>query len=126
MNRKINKQDGIIPPNSFLIHPATMRLIKNNKNKDLSNIKNLKTNDFLTPQINVDSNIILKAFDVKYILDIENNFNNITDRNKIRLLKILIKQNKDIRNTKNIPKIINFLQEYYNTNSKDVFKYLLD
>lgn len=123
-SRKI-KNNGITPSNSFLIHPATLKFIKQNQDKEnklyLNNTK--KSDIFLTPQIAFNPKTILEFYNITYITDLEEYIaKDYTKQNKIRLIKLFFNLHKNIKNINfnSIPNIITFLSSYYDTNTKTI------
>lgn len=129
-SRKI-KKNGITPSNSFLIHPATLKFLKQNQDKENNlYLNNTKTSDvFLTPEISFNPKTILEFYNIKYINELENYIDqDYTNQNKIRLIKLFFYTNKNIKNLNqnSIPNIINFLSSYYNLSHKQIENKLSD
>lgn len=129
-SRKI-KKNGITPSNSFLIHPATLKFLKQNQDKENNlYLNNTKTSDvFLTPEISFNPKTILEFYNIKYINELENYIDqDYTNQNKIRLIKLFFYTNKNIKNLNQnyIPNIINFLSSYYNLSHKQIENKLSD
>ena len=123
--RNLDNTPGIKPPRSFLIHPATMNLIENNKKTNTSKLTKLQTEDFLIPQINITPQNILSIYNIKYISDLEDNLNDFPDNNKYRLIKLFF-QNNDIKNInkESLPNIISFLTKFTKLSTSDIIKNL--
>lgn len=124
--RKINTPG--INPSSYLVHPATLKFIKNNQDKEKISInKNRNKQDsLLIPKISFPYQTILNSFQIKYIKDLNDNLDNFGELNKIRLINIYFKFNKNLKNyTKNdIPYIYEFLSQKFNLTNKEIFKNL--
>lgn len=116
MNTRKIKNIGITPSNNFLIHPATLAMIKQNQNNKISNNNN--KNFYLIPSVNLSKDDILKFYNISYISDLENNILSYTDLTKIRLLKLILSKSNFKNLTKDrLPNIYNFLLKYYNLNN---------
>lgn len=116
MNTRKIKNIGITPSNNFLIHPATLAMIKQNQNNKISNNNN--KNFYLIPSVNFSKDDILKFYNISYISDLENNILSYTDLTKIRLLKLILSKSNFKNLTKDrLPNIYNFLLKYYNLNN---------
>ena len=127
-SRKINTPG--INPSSYLVHPATLKFIKKNQDKDKITIdknknKN-KSESLLIPKIHFSYETILSSFNIKYIKDLDDNLDNFGKFNKIRLIDIYFKYNKDLKNyTKNdIDNIYLFLSQEFNLSNKQIYNNL--
>ena len=119
MNSRKIKNQGITPPNSYLIHPATLLLVKQNNIK--KNKNNTSQNLLITPSINFSTEDILLAYNITYITDLEKTIEDFPELTRIRLLKLLLSNNNlhNLSETK-LPRIYNFLLNYYNLNKSNL------
>lgn len=114
MNSRKIKNKGIIPSNSFLIHPTTLLIVKQTEIKQ-KKIKTQNKNIYLIPSINFSKEEILKFYNITYIIDLENTLNNYPELTRIRLLKIILSNSNITNITKDKqPNIYNFLLNYFN------------
>lgn len=121
--RKI-KNSGITPPQSYLIHPATLAIIKKNQESKIYSEKT-KNTTFLYPTISFNKQTLLSFYNIKYLSDLEEKLFNYPELTRIRLLKLLLDQTKLTNLSQDkLPNIFNFLEEYYNINTKTVEKNL--
>ena len=124
--RKI-KTPGI-NPSSYIIHPATLKFIK--KNQDKEKITAHPTNDYsqvmLIPKISFTYEEILNFYKIKYIQDLDNNLHTFPKSTKIRLIDLYFKYNKSIKHFKqlDIKNIYNFLEKEFNLSSQQIYKNL--
>lgn len=138
LSRKLKDFDGLKPPQSFLIHPVTLRLIEDKK--EIERITSIQDEIFQLPTINFTNEDILKAYNIKFINDLESYLENNTEN--IRIIRIFFEENKnkikrieknDILNILEIlgkkynftfDKTLKLLQEYINSNKnwEDIFK----
>lgn len=138
LSRKLKDFDGVKPPQSFLIHPVTLRLIEDKK--EIERVTSTLDEIFQLPTINFTKEDILKAYNIKFINDLENYLENNTEN--IRIIRIFFEENKnkikrieknDILNVLEIlgkkynftfDKSLKLLQEYINSKKdwEDVFK----
>ena len=117
MNTRKIQNTGIVPSNSFLIHPATLKIIKQNDKDNKQKIhfkKDTKSNIYLIPSINFSSSEILNFYNITYITDLEEQLNQYGDFTKLRLLKLLLSKSSFNNLSKDsMPNIFNFLLKYY-------------
>jgi len=126
MNSRQIKTPGI-NPSSYLIHPATLKIIKKNQEKEKITINSKETkNVMLIPKIDFSYEEILNSYKIKYIQDLNINLNNFGKLTKIRLIDLYFKYNKNIKNyqEKDIPNIYSFLSEEFDLEEKDIYKKL--
>jgi len=128
------KYTGITPPSSFLIHPATLQFIKNNKNNDnetiykkdsiLQNSGKYK-NIFAIPRIDFNPNKILSFYNIKYIVDLEEYIKHFTNSILLskRLISLFFDNNKNLNNITpdDIPNIYEFINRNYNINNDTIY-----
>jgi len=136
LTRKIKDFDGVKPPQSFLIHPVTLRLIQEKKDDSIK-INQKEFNDikmFELPTINFSNDTILQSYNIKFINDLEQYLEN--NKENIRIIKIFFQENKNkilhlekndilnileiISNKYNLTfdKTLNKLKEFLNSNKK--------
>lgn len=121
MNTRKIKTNGISPPQSYLIHPSTLAIIKKNNDTDNIYSKESTDNTFLYPTISFNKNTLLGFYNIKYITDLEEKLFNYPELTRIRLLKLLLENNNLTNLTKDkLPNIFSFLEEYYSITSKTV------
>ena len=122
MNTRKIKNQGIVPSNSYLIHPATLLLVKQNQIKQPAK---KEQNIYLIPSINFTPNEILQFYNITYITDLENTINQYPPLTIIRLLKLLL-NNTNLNNlTKDkLPNIYDFLLNYFDLDTSTLNKKL--
>jgi hypothetical protein len=89
--RKIKNFDGTKPPQSFLIHPVTLKLLEEKNNELKSNQTPLE--DFSLPKLDFSLEEILQAYQIKFLDDLENYYST-NDIKSIRLIKIFFQVNQ--------------------------------
>ncbi|ADO67522.1 hypothetical protein crov488 [Cafeteria roenbergensis virus] len=125
MNTRKIKTPGI-NPSSYLIHPATLKFIKKNQNKQPIKTNTSNKNVMLIPKISFSYQEILSAYQIKYIQDLNDNINNFGKLTKIRLINLYFKYNKNIKHYQetDIPNIYTFLTDEFNLSSQEIYNNL--